>query len=279
MPAILTQHILPDPGPLARWRRFSDRRGPEVKILRTGGAEVVQIDLALPFGVSGGMRQKAYSRALACMAELGVREAVLPRPLEAEGLRLGLRPCDDLPVLRQMAARALLDCMGRQAATGQVRVFARRADRDVLSCVEGLAQRCRYLRLCGGAWADTVQARLLENFGMAAPGEGMGGCRAAVVFDAGFDDRGEAVILDLTRQGLTHPRAVRAALHLRTGETWLPETALYGSSRLLGSLVTAGALPRSCIDVRPARDGMTLYPCLPPVHGLTFDEGFGYNKM
>lgn len=243
MPAILTQRILPAPGTSAWQRRLFGRCGLEIKHLQTGRAEVVQIDLALPFGLSGRARRKAYARALAQMTDLGVREAVLPGHLEAEGVRLGLRPCDDLPALRRLAARAVLGCMGRQAPLGQVRIFARAADRDVLSCVEELAGKCRYLRLGGGAWAGPVQAGLLENFGMAAPGEDMGVCRAAVAFDDGFVYRGEDVVIDLTRKGLDCPRAVRPELILRDGDGWLPETARYGRSRLLGSLLLSGSLP------------------------------------
>ena len=121
MPAILTQRILPAPGTSAWQRRLFGRCGLEIKHLQTGRAEVVQVDLALPFGLSGRARRKAYARALARMIDLGMREAVLPGPLEAEGLRLGLQPCDDLPALRRLAARAVLDVMGRQAPLGQVR--------------------------------------------------------------------------------------------------------------------------------------------------------------
>lgn len=249
MPALLTQHILPDPGSWWGRRKQAGNRKAEIKPISIGRTTVSHLDLGLPFGLSEKAYQKECHRAFRQLAEAGEKFAVLPKALEEQGRAYGLQACSDLPALRRLAADAALDCLGQRAELGAVRIFARMPSREIIDCMEVLAESCRYVSVSGGEWSKRAARRLLQEYGTAAPGPCDGVQQVVLAFDAGVDRRVGETVIDLTREGLRGDGGIRPKLGAALELTGLPHERIYDRSALLGHLYIHGGLDRAVLRV------------------------------
>lgn len=249
MPALLTVYTMAALS-FRTYRRYAAKGGGiQLNKLSIGRTEVTQIDLGLPFGISGKLWRKKCREALMMMADRGIRYACLPPGLRQQGREYGLLPCEDRPTLRRLAADAALDLLGNTAEQSHVLVYARMPSREVLDCVHDLAERCRYVSAAGGVWAESTARMLLRNYGTASPGEGRAVQTLVLAFDPGCPIRGGEKVIDLTREGMEGEGILRPHTGAAFRLQGLPRGRFYDAGPLLGHLYHHGALERGDIRV------------------------------
>lgn len=218
---------------------------PEISELTLGRSKVLYSCLRLPLDMKEREVRKRGEVLLSAMSSMGGDELIAPSWLEKGSAFYGLRPADDLRLMRARAAQAALDGLkGRGSA--YVKVYARMASKDAVSCALSLAENCRYVAVAGGEWTSGMRRRLMSDYGTAAPPEGWGDFKMAVVFDGGFEYGGENIVLDLTRGELDSPNRVRPVIE---GDLPNPVPGGYfDKSRLLAAAFVRGGLEKE--DIR-----------------------------
>lgn len=226
---------------------------PEISELAVGRSKVLHSRLRLPLDMSERQVKRRAEALLTAMADMGGDELIAPSWLEKGSAFYGLRPSDDLRIIRARAAQAAMDGLkGRGPA--YVKVYARMASKDVAQCALTLAENCRYVAVAGGGWASSMRRRLMSDYGAAAPPEGFGDFKMAVVFDGGFEYGGEDMVLDLTRGELDCPNMFRPVIE-SCFELAAPEGGFFDKSRMLAALFVRGGLEKedikACCPVIP----------------------------
>lgn len=250
MPALLTLHTWPALSVGARRAYAAKGGGIQMNQIPTGRCEVTKVDLGLPFGLSEKLYRKKCREVFARLAEAGERYVCLPERMKEQARAYGLQPCDPLPALRRLAAGAVFDCLGKKTALGHAHVYARMPSREVIDCVHALAERCRYVSVSGGAWAERTGRMLLREYGTAAPG-GSAVCRqVTAAFDAGYGGREEDTVIDLTREGIGGVNVIRPRLELSGDAAERLRGGFCDPGPLWGHLYIHGVLARKDLRIR-----------------------------
>lgn len=122
-------------------------------------------------------RRRRLLRVLHRMTQMGVRQAVVPKPLMALCSEAGIDPISESP-LRQALLEPILDCFCRQNKLdihrSTVRLCASRTDRGVQQAAELLARKARYVMLDTGRGQEELSDRLRRKYGLSTGDSGRG---------------------------------------------------------------------------------------------------------
>lgn len=206
---------------------------------QTGSVEVRRIGgmwfccLTLP--VNGGLLSMRRRRGWRKLQKAGVRRAVLPDHLAAEGLQWGIAPVE-VYSLRRGVLPQLLDCC--PTLTGKaVRLTAPYVTAAVREAAEILAQRGRYLDLQVGRGGEELAAYLQRRYGLAVGAVGA----VALTVDFGSDSMGRCI--HLGEDCAKHEQVVYSA------ET-LAREGIAAEEQLLSALLEEGYIKKEEIQVK-----------------------------
>ena len=181
--------------------------------------------LTLPMGGSFlGLRRRKWWRKL---QKQGVRRAVLPTHLVAEGLQWGIAAVE-VYSLRRAVLPQLLDCVPSLAGKA-VRLTAPYVTAAVGEAAEILAQRGRYLDLQVGRGGEALAAYLQRRYGLAVGAVGT----VALTVDFGGSAMGRCIYLGedcAARQQVVYHAEKLASMGVEPQEQLL--SALFGAGYL-----------------------------------------------
>ena len=161
------------------------------------------------------------------LQKAGVRRAVLPDHLTAEGMRWGIEPVEVYTLRRAMLPHILDRC---PALTGKtVRLAAPYVTAAVGAAAEVLAQRARYVDLQVGRGGEALAAHLQRRYGLAVGAVGT----VALTVDFGSGSIGRCIALGedcAARQQVVYHAEKLVAAGIEVQEQ--PLSALFGAGYL-----------------------------------------------
>ena len=192
--------------------------------------------LTLPIGGSFlGLRRRRWWRKL---QSAGVRRAVLPAHLTAEGVRWGIEPVEVYTLRRAMLPQILDRCPTLTGKT--VRLAAPYVTAAVGAAAEVLARRARYVDLQVGQGRDELALHLQRRYGLAVGAVGT----VALTVDFGSGSLGRSIFLGedcAARQQVVYHAEKLASVGIEPQE------------QLLSALFGAGYLEKEEIQVKSIR--------------------------
>ena len=192
--------------------------------------------LTLPVGGSFlGLRRRRWWHRL---QKAGVRRAVLPDHLTAEGVRWGIEPVEVCSLRRALLPQILDRC---PALTGKtVRLAAPYVTAAVGSAAEVLAQRARYVDLQVGRGGEALALHLQRRYGLAVGAVGT----VALTVDFGDGSIGRCIYL-----GEDCAARQQVVYHVEK----LASVGVEPQEQLLSALFGAGYLEKEEIQVKTIR--------------------------
>lgn len=181
--------------------------------------------LTLPVGGSFlGLRRRRWWRKL---QSAGVRCAVLPDHLAAEGVRWGIEPVEVYSLRRAMLPQILDRCPSLSGKS--VRLAAPYVTAAVGAAAEVLARRARYVDLQVGRGGEALALHLQREFGLAVGAVGT----VALTVDFGSGSLGRCIYLGedcAARQQVVYHVEKLASVGIEVQEQLL--SALFGAGYL-----------------------------------------------
>lgn len=192
--------------------------------------------LTLPAeGAFCSLRRRRWWRKL---QSAGVRRAVLPAHLTAEGVRWGIEPVEVYSLRRALLPQILDRCPSLSGKT--VRLAAPYVTAAVGAAAEVLARRARYVDLQVGQGGEALAAHLQRRYGLAVGAVGT----VALTVDFGSGSLGRCIYL-----GEDCAARQQVVYHVEK----LASVGVEPQEQLLSALFGAGYLEKEEIQVKTIR--------------------------